>query len=569
MFDSIPSDPEILKTWSWSDFQPYYQDLIGRRLTTDRVTEFLTDWTRINEVIDETYSRLHVLMTVDTADKVAEELFHTFLENVFPPSEEAEQELKKKLLELGTVPSEFAMPLKKMRAEAELFRENNLKLQVHEHKLTTEYDKIVGAQTVEWEGREVTVVQLRPVFQNQDRKLREKAWRTSLERQLQDRSAISELWKDFMKVRLEQANNADYRDYRSYRWKQMLRFDYTPEDSLQFDKSIEEAVVPVAARIVERRKRLLGLPSVRPWDMDVDPLGRAPLRPFQVMSELKDKTASVFRSMDPVLGGYFEIMEREGLLDLENRKNKAPGGYCTEFAASKRPFIFMNAVGIHEDVQTLLHESGHAFHAFERSGLPFHQQRSVGMEFSEVASMGMELLASPYLQKNRGGFYSESEAARALSKHLEDSILFWPYMAMVDSFQHWVYQNPKESGDAENCDKEWTGLTQRFMPWLDWSGLEQEAMTGWHRKLHIHVVPFYYVEYGLAQLGAIQVWRNAMKDEAAAIRAYRSALALGGTVSLPTLFETAGARFAFDTEMLNTAVSLMEEVLETLRDREA
>jgi oligoendopeptidase F len=190
------------------------------------------------------------------------------------------------------------------------------------------------------------------------------------------------------------------------------------------------------------------------------------------------------------------------------------------------------------------------------------------MEFSEVASMGMELLASPYLRKDRGGFYSEAEAARALSKHLEESILFWPYMAMVDSFQHWVYQNPQKSVDAANCNKEWTELTQRFMPWLDWSGLEQEAMTGWHRKLHIHVVPFYYVEYGFAQLGAVQVWRNAMKNEAEAIKAYRSALALGGTVSLPMLFEAAGARFAFDTEMLNTAVSLMEEVLGALRDRQ-
>ncbi|MBI5250611.1 MAG: M3 family oligoendopeptidase [Desulfomonile tiedjei] len=565
MFDSLPVDPEVLKHWTWADFEPYYQDLVQRNITSGQITNFLSDWTRISEAVEETYSRLHVAMTKNTADKEAEELFHTFLDNVFPPSEEAEQKLKSKLLDLGTEPPRFEIPLMRMRTDAEIFREENLPLQVREHKLSTEYDKIIGAQTVQWEGKEVTIVQLRPIFQKTDRSMRENAWRLAMDRQLTDRGAIGDLWQQFMEIRLQQAANAGFSDYRSFRWKQYHRFDYTPHDCLRFHEAIERAVVPAAMRVAERRKRLLGMESLRPWDMDVDPLGRPPLAPFREVSELKVRVASMFYNLDETLGRYFDTMVREDLLDLDNRKNKAPGGYCTEFAVAKRPFIFMNAVGIHDDVQTLLHESGHGFHVFERSHLPFHQQHSVGMEFSEVASMGMELLASPYLSEEKGGFYSLADAARALVEHLEHGIMFWPYMAAVDAFQHWVYVHPEESSLPSNCDAQWKMLSERFMPWVDWTGLEQEHITGWQRKLHIHVVPFYYVEYGIAQLGAVQVWRNSLKDEAAAVKAYRDSLALGGTVALPSLFEAAGARFAFDSDMLGAAVSLMEQKLEKLR----
>lgn len=565
MFDSLPSDPELLKLWSWDDFEPYYKDLVQRRVTADEITEFLRDWTRVSEAVEETYSRLHVAMTRNTADKEAERLFHAFLDNVFPPSEEAEQKLKDKMLAFGLTPPRFEIPLMRMRTDAEIFRKENLPLQVTEHKLSNEYDKIVGSQTVQWDGKEVTVVQLRPVFQKVDRTVRENAWHVAAERQLADREALGDLWRQFMEVRLKQAANAGFRDYRSYRWKQYFRFDYTPEDCLRFHEAIECAVVPAALRVAKRRRALLGLKSLRPWDMDVDPLGRSSLVPFRDVSGLKTKVSAMFHNLDATLGRYFDTMMNEDLLDLENRKNKAPGGYCTEFSVAKRPFIFMNAVGIHDDVQTLLHESGHGFHVFERSHLPYHQQHSVGMEFSEVASMGMELLASPYLPAGRGGFYSDSDAARALIEHLEHGIMFWPYMAAVDAFQHWVYEHPDEALHPSNCDVQWKRMSERFMPWLDWTDLEQEHITGWQRKLHIHVVPFYYVEYGIAQLGAVQVWRNSMKDQTAAVKAYRDALALGGTVSLPSLFQAAGAKFAFDSEMLGIAVSIMEQKIEELR----
>jgi oligoendopeptidase F len=283
------------------------------------------------------------------------------------------------------------------------------------------------------------------------------------------------------------------------------------------------------------------------------------------MTEFQEKAAAIFDHVDVQLGAYFKRMQAEKLLDLDNRKNKAPGAYCTSFDVSRRPFVFMNAVGIQEDVQTLLHESGHAFHVFESGRLPYTQQLSVPMEFAEVASMGMELLAAPYLTRSDGGYYTNAESARARIEHLEGNILFWPFMAVVDAFQHWVYENPAQGSDPESCDSKWAELWQRFIPVVDWSGLEQERNAGWQRKLHIHQVPFYYIEYGLAQLGAVQIFANALQDQARAVSDYRRALSLGGKVTLPELFATAGGKFAFDVGTMQAAVSLMENTIESLR----
>ncbi len=257
-------------------------------------------------------------------------------------------------------------------------------------------------------------------------------------------------------------------------------------------------------------------------------------------------------------------MRQENLLDLDNRKGKAPGGFCIVLFTTRQPFIFQNSVGLHEDVQTIIHESGHAFHVFESSHLPYYQQLDPPMEFNEVASMAMELLAAPYIVSSKGGFYSEDDGARARIEHLESNILFWPYMAVVDAFQHWVYMNPNEAAAPEKCDEQWGQLWDRFMKGVDWSGLEDIRITGWHRKLHIHTDPFYYVEYGLAQLGAVQVWAKSIKDQAGTVANYRKALALGGTVTLPELYATTGAQFAFDADTLRMAVNLIEETIDNL-----
>ena len=574
MLDHLPSTAQEIIDWDWPSIKKYYEQLEACPLTSHNVDSWLADWSSVGERIEEMYSRLAVATSTNTADKEAEARMNKFLDAIFPRALEADQKLKEKLLTSRLEPQGFEIPLRNMRAEAALFRASNLPLLAEQQKLSIEYDKIFGAQTVRWEGKETTLTRLAMTFQQSDRARREKAWRLKAERQLSDRKAVNELWKKFMDLRGRIARNADMPSFREYSWQQKLRFDYTPEDCKSFAAAIEEVVVPAATRIYEKRKQALGLDSLRPWDLvdgwysrPTSPAKAPSLKPFASVDELKSKTSLIFHHVDPSLGGYFDSMVAENLTDLENRKNKAPGAYCTSYTSIRKPFVFVNAVGTHDDVMTLLHESGHAFHIFETAHIPYLQQLAVPMEFAEVASMGMELLASPFLTKDEGGFYSDFEAAYARTEHLEGMVLFWPFMAVVDSFQEWVYENPVEGADPDACDGQWGELWDRFMPAVDWSGLEDVKVTGWHRKQHIHQVPFYYVEYGLAQLGAVQLFGNALQDQKRAVANYRKALSLGATVTLPQLFATAGAKFALDADILKKAVDLMENVVSELEAR--
>lgn len=566
MSAKLPSSVAEIQDWSWSQLEPIVQELHARSLTTETLEAWMADWSKLHDLISEWFSRLSVAITVDTTDQEADRRYNRYVDEIYPHVNEWDQKLKEKFLASGLEPAGFTVPLRNMRTEAAIFRQENLPLESEELKLGTEFDKIIGAQSVEFEGQELTISQLRPIYLDTDRSRRERAWRLGAQRQLADRQALNELFNKFLAIRRKMAENAGFSDYRSYRWKQYLRFDYTPENCRQFHDAIEQVVVPAAEKIYAKRRARLGVDTLRPWDLDVDPNNRPALRPFSDTQVLESSVESIFHNVDNQLGEYFSTMRREKLLDLDNRKGKAPGGYCTDFPAVKRPFIFMNAVGVHDDVQTLLHEGGHSFHVFETASLPYHQQTQVPMEFAEVASMGMELLAAPYLAADQGGFYSPADAARARIEHLEGNLLFWPYMAVVDAFQHWVYEKPDAASDPANCDQTWGSLWDRFMRGVDWSGLEQEKVTGWHRKLHIFQVPFYYVEYGLAQLGAMQVWRNALQDQSNAVANYRRALALGGTVTLPELFAAAGAKFAFDAQTLGQAVDL---AMKTITELEA
>jgi len=564
MFTSLPKDPEQFMQLDWTRLKPYTDDLLQRDLNASSLESWVMDWSDLSRIISEIYARLWVATTLDTSNPQVTERFNTFLDETLTPFRAADQELKLKLLSSGLQPAGFDIPLRNMRQEAEIFHTENLPLLSAESKLENLYDEIIGAQTVEWEGKELTAAQLQPVYLSLDRSRREKAWRLANNRKLADRQKLNELWVKMLSLRSQIAANAGFQDYRTYRWKELLRFDYTPADCLKFHDAIEQGVVPVALRIYEKRRQRLGLASLRPWDLNVDPLGREALKPYQSAHELVEKVSAIFNRVDPQLQEYFEIMRQKGLLDLENRKGKAPGAYCNNYDMVRLPFIFENAVGLHADVATLLHEGGHAFHVFEEAHLPYFHQLPVGMEFAEVASMAMELLSSPYLLASEGGFYSEKDAARAQIEHLEEQVLFWPYMAVVDGFQHWAYSHQQDAANPDLCDQQWAKLWQRFMIGVDWSGLDDLMVTGWQRKQHIFEVPFYYVEYGMAALGAFQVWRNALKDQHAAVAAYRKALSLGGTVPLPKLFETAGARFAFDAHTIHEAVSLAMDRIEIL-----
>lgn len=564
MSNPLPKDPHVFMQWDWARIRPLVDDLARQQLNSATLDHWMTAWSDINRLVSEIHARLAVATTQDTANLEVQNRYNKFLDEIYTPFQVANQALKQQFLASELQPTGFEIPMRNLRVEAEIYRDANLPLLSEEKKLVNEYDGIIGAETVVWDDQEVTPTQLQPVFLNTDRARRENAWRLSMERTLQDRQWLNDLWVTMLDLRSRIASNAGFTDFRAYRWKEFQRFDYTFDDCIHYHDAIEQVAVPAASRIYTKRKERLGLSSLRPWDLNVDPLGREPLKPYQTTGELEAGVANIFHRVDPKLGEYFETMRSLGLLDLDNRKGKAPGAYCNNFDMVRLPFVFENAVGIHADVSTLLHEAGHAFHVFEEANLPYFQQLQVGMEFVEVASMAMELLAAPYLLASEGGFYSEKDAARARIEHLEEAVLFWPYMAVVDAFQHWAYTHTKQALDPCNCDHMWNELWQRFMPGVDWTGLEDALITGWHRKQHIFEVPFYYIEYGLASMGAIQVWRNAQRDPRAATSAYRKALALGGTASIPELYATAGARFAMDAGMLKDVIRLVEEQIEIL-----
>lgn len=562
-FQSLPRDAKSILALRWADYEPYYQELAERRLNEENIQAWLDDWSRLAETADEQYWRLNIATTVNTADAQSEEQYNNYIEEIQPQVKTAEQRLKDRLLASGLSPKGFETALRRMRAEAEIFTEKNLPLVAEEQKLTTEYNKLRGALTVRWEGEERTFTQMLALLYETDRSVRRRAWEIREARLLQERQNINEVWEKFMSVRLKIAENAGMPDYRAYMWKQKFRFDYSPEDCKSFHAAIEQVVVPAATRALERRRQRLEVDTLRPWDLFVDPLASTSIKPYETIEEFKSRSRAIFEQVDSQFGEYFQIMMDEGLLDLESRKNKAPGAYSLGLHVAHRPFVFMNAINTSDDVQTILHEGGHAFHEFERAHVHFYQRGEMYLpaEFAEVASMGMELIASPYKTKELGGFYTESEAARAMIELLEGIITFWPYMALVDAFQHWIYEHPAEGSVASRCEEKWAELWDRFVPGIDYSGLEEFKKTYWHRQGHIFESPFYYIEYGLAQLGAAQVWANSLKDQKKAVADYRKALALGATVPLPQLFAAAGAKFSFDASTLQESVDLMEEVI--------
>jgi len=561
----IPNSINDIDSRQWETFQPYFEALTEVEISEEERRTWLENWSHLLTLVNEAGSWLYIQKTLDTTDEEREQAFLAFVENVAPQAQIADQALKERLLSLDVSDMpDMALVVRDLRNEADLYREENVPLKTKLAKLDNEYDKITGSLKADWDGEEKNLSQLNALLKDRDRAVRERAWKTMMALWLGQREALNELYAEMLQLRRQIAENAGLSDYRAYAFREYGRFDYTPEDCFTFHDAIETAVVPAASRIYEKRRQQLGLAVLRPWDVEVDTADAPPLQPYQGQDELIQGALNILNHVDPVLGQQFATMAEEELLDLDTRPGKALGGYCSTLHLRKRPFIFMNGVGIHDDVQTLLHEAGHAFHAFAAATLPLIWQTDAPMEFCEVASMSMELLAAPYLTSEFGGFYTPAEAARARLEHLEGIITFLPYMAVVDAFQHWVYTHPQEALNADACDNAWNELWSRFMPDVSWADHQDACVSGWHRKPHIFGSPFYYIEYGMAQVGALQVWRNALHNAAATVAAYRTGLSLGGTKTLPELFATAGADFQFDTEMLSNLVRLIEETIAEL-----
>ncbi|MEO1287752.1 MAG: M3 family oligoendopeptidase [Chloroflexota bacterium] len=566
MFNNLPQDYTEALDWGWDDWQPYMEALLEGEITEETVDTWLKNRDTVGRLMWEVGSRIRVATTVDTNDEVAENRLKKFMGEVNPNAQRINFQLDKKLVESGVAPDSIKIPLRNTEARIKLFNEDNLPLTTKLSELGQRYNKIAGAQTVEWDGEERTLVQMYPLLKSTDRDVREKAYIAIQERMLEDREAHNDLWREYMGVRKQMVDNLGFENYRQYAWLDRNRHDYSPEDALEFTEAIAEVVVPASARLKEKKRKQLGYDSLMLWDTRVDAQGRDPLKAYESIDEFISKTEQIFKQVDPELGDYFAAMKNEGLLDLENRKGKGPGGYCTYFPLAERPFIFMNAVGFASDVRTLLHEAGHAFHGFSRGETSYLMQRQSPMEFNEVASMAMELLAIPYVTEDNGGYFDSDEAIRYKIEQLEGIIEFWPYMAVVVAFQHWIYTNHDEATNPDKCDEKWLELWDKYMVGVEYKGYKDYVKNLWRRQLHIFIVPFYYIEYGLAQLGSVQVWANALKDQQTALDQYRAALELGGTVTLPELYETAGAKLSFDSKTLGEAVDLIEN---TMRDLEA
>ncbi|MDP6541321.1 MAG: M3 family oligoendopeptidase [Phycisphaerales bacterium] len=557
--DFVPAD---IDATSWDNLQPYYQQLLDREIKCSGCLEqFLLDRSELDATAAEAGSNLYIAMTCNTEDEEAKNGFLSFVENVEPELKKIGFELNKKVVQSSHVgdldQDRFKVLLRDWFADVEIFRDENVPLQTQDTKLGQKYSEICGAMMVEFDGEEKTMPQMGVYQQDQDRQTREAAWRCVAERRLQDRDTIDGIFDKMVNIRDKVANNAGFEEYRGYSFAAKHRFDYTPEDCIAFHDAIEKTCMPIVRKLAEERKAALGVDTLRPWDLAVDPYGHPPLKPFDTADELIEKSSKLFHSMDSELGDMFDSMRDGGVsLDLASRKGKAPGGYQASRDRVRKPFIFMNAAGLPRDLDTMVHEAGHAFHYMLCRHDDLVWYRGAPIEFAEVASMSMESLAYPFLSE----FYSPEETKRAVRKHLEGIVTTLAWVATIDSFQHWIYLNPERTRGERTA--QWLKITKRFGGTTDWTGLEAEEEALWHRQLHPFEVPFYYVEYGIAQLGALQMWLQYRNDPNAAIALYKEGLALGASKPLPQLFETCGLRFDFTTQMVGTLMKVVEEELD-------
>ncbi len=544
-----------------------YRTLLARPVaSTAELDGWLADYSELDAVVSEYASRRYIDKSCHTDDAAVEARYLHFVQQVWPVLEPLESELQRKLLASPAAaaldPERFGPLLRAWQQDVDLFRPANVPVQTELTTLAATFAKINGAMAVGFDGREQTPQQMARYGEQPDRDLRERAWTAVAARRLQDRDTLDDLFERMLTLRSQVAANAGLPDYRAWAWRSKHRFDYTPDQCLAFADAIEAVCVPAVRAMDERRRADLGVPALRPWDLSADPKGRPPLAPFAEadIDGFVTRTRAVIDRVSPELGRQFESLRTNGNLDLGSRRGKQPGGYQSSLAEVRQPFIFMNAAGLQRDVEVLLHEAGHAFHyqaAAAAHPLVFVQHAP--LEFCEVASMGMELLGADHYEP----FYARpADADRARRGLLEGIVRFLPWMATIDGFQHWLYTHPGHGRDERTAA--WLALTGRFGRAVDWAGFEANHASAWQQQPHLFGSPFYYVEYGIAQVGALQLWMKSREDPRRALANYRAALALGGTRPLPELFAAAGLRFDFSERTLRPLVDAIGEELAAL-----
>lgn len=558
--DYVPSN---INAASWDALEPLYRGLIERSLKCSGCLErLLLDRSELDAAASEASSDLYIAMTCHTEDSAVKKAYLDHAEQVLPKLKQASFDLDKKIAQSPFAadldPARYGVLLRDLKARVELFRPENIPLETELTRLSQRYQEILGSQTVTFDGREQTIQQMGVYLEKTDRAVRESAWRAIAQRRLQDREALDALFDEMLALRNKVAINAGFATFRDYAFRSRLRFDYTPDDCAKFASGVERTIVPALKQLHRDRAKSLGVEKVRPWDLSVDPMGRPPLKPFGNTEELVTRTSRLFHRMDPSLGSLFDSLRSERSLDLESRKGKAPGGYQATRDRRRLPFIFMNAVGLQRDVETMVHEAGHAFHALLCRAEDLHAYRAeIPLEFCEVASMSMELTSYPYLDE----FYTPDDARRARRTHAEGLAGIMPWIATIDQFQQWIYTNPGHSRAGRTAA--WLSLLDRFGGEVDWTGLEDARQSLWHRQLHIFESPFYYIEYGIAQLGALQLYSRYKREPAQAIAGYKHALSLGGSKPLPALFSAAGLRFDLSPASIAASWGEVERELQT------
>lgn len=555
--------PQSVALTTWEEIEPWYRSLLERELDSPQALErWLFDVGELNGAVGQEGVKRYIAMTCQTDDPEREAAYLAFVRDIEPRLKPLQNAVRERYLDS---PHRAGLPRARYhvfdRAQENrrlLYREANIPRETALAELEQQYQKAIGAMTVTFRGEERTPSQMAAFLEEPDRAVRQEAWELVANRRLQDRDVLDDLFDRMIALRGELAREAGCGNFVDYAYRLRERFDYGVAEVAAFRDAIERVVVPLAREIQGARRVALNVPTLRPWDLSVDPLGRPPLRPFTDVEKLATGAEAIFDKVDPELGLQFQYLRQHELLDLANRKGKAPGGYQTTLEDYRLPFIFMNAVGVDGDLRTLLHEGGHAFHALASRGEPLAAYRESPIEFCEVASMAMELLGARDLE----AFYNVSDANRSYRQLLEGIVLILPWIATVDAFQHWVYDHPGHTREERRVA--WNALLDRFGGEVDWSGYEEARASSWHRQLHIFLYPFYYIEYGIAQLGALQVWRRALVDRPGAVSAYRHGLSLGGARPLPQLFEAAGVAFAFDEAILKPLMDAIRSELDQL-----
>lgn len=556
-------------------------DLLERDVQTAAEFEtWLVHRSELDAAFSESAALLYIAMTCNTDDERAAQAYTKFIETIPPAIKPIVFELDRKQKALhestGLDSGRYEVMARDTITDVELFDERNIPLETELAKLDQKYDTISGAMTVTFDGEEKTLPQMGTYQESTDRNVRESAWRTVSYRRLQDVDGINDIYDEMIKLRHEVAGNLGFDSYTQYAFKAKHRFDYSPEHCFAFHDACEQIVAPFARRLDEQRKAALGVETLRPWDLAVDVKGRPPLKPFDGGADLVAKSQAAFQSLDPRLADMLSQLgdgadrvtadnaANPPLLDLDSRKGKAPGGYQYMRDRSRVPFIFMNAAGLHRDVETMVHEAGHAFHSMVCVDEPLLHYRSSPIEFAEVASMSMELMTMPHWGAP-GSFYAGDEAAhaRAMRQQLEGSIVLLAWIATIDAFQHWIYANPTHTRDERTAH--WLSLDDRFGRAVSWEGLDAARANAWQRQGHLFGAPFYYIEYGIAQLGSLQLWLRSLEEgPEVAIDAYLSALKLGGSRPLPELFKAAGLEFDFGPEIVGRLAERVEAELAKL-----